>query len=488
MVLLAVLVLGTPLLVSAHSFSAAHFRRQDDPSNCISPDPQNTLTDRMNVALNSSGDGYVLSLCQNTDYIIEAPINFAFPNQEISTAGYPTGAERATLIVNGPVFNGTGHTTAIQGSCETCSGIRIRNIQINGTRGNAGPTGGGANIEIGGDNSDQLVEYVHSYDPRSWSCLHIFEGTLQCTSAVIRNNDIGPCGTDTYMEWADGISVSCRNTTVTNNTITGATDGGVVLFGAPGSLVQNNTIQALNNTQLGGVNMVDVQPWGGDYSGTVVQDNLIVGGLADGPIDGVSARTGSNANGVILKVGIAVGPRSYFVDAFGQNVSASGTVLNNNFTGAFGYAMAVTSARNFTIQGNSLWGNTTFISEPSENCTVGLTIPTSASFVVASQNVTDSSIQSDFSTVDRADGLTCIEAPSSGALWPYDTIPPDTGSASSSQTSQPAGSGGGGGGGLSGGAKAGIAVGVIVGVFVIAASTWIIRRRALRRAATSGTY
>ena len=47
--------------------------------------------------------------------------------------------------------------------------------------------------------------------------------------------------------------------------------------------------------------MVDVQPWGGDYSGTVVQDNFIVGGLADGPIDGVSARTGSNADGVILK-------------------------------------------------------------------------------------------------------------------------------------------------------------------------------------------
>ena len=135
---------------------------------------------------------------------------------------------------------------------------------------------------------------------------------------------------------------------------------------------------------------------------------------------------------------------------------------------------------------NRLWGNTSFISESSENCTVGLTIPTSAPAIVASQNVTASSIQSDFSTVERVDGLTCVVAPSSGALWPYDTLPPDTGSASSSQTSQPASSSG--SSGLSGGAKAGIAIGVIVGVIAIAVATWLIRRRALRRAGAHSTY
>jgi hypothetical protein len=73
-----------------------------------------------------------------------------------STLGYPTDASRATLVVDGPVANGTGHTTAIDGTCATCSGIRIRNIQVNGTRLGAPPTGGGANIEIGGSNADQL--------------------------------------------------------------------------------------------------------------------------------------------------------------------------------------------------------------------------------------------------------------------------------------------------------------------------------------------
>ena len=95
--------------------------------------------------------------------------------------------------------------------------------------------------------NDRLqVEYVHSYDPRSWSCLHLAEGPLTCTGATIQNNDIGPCGSDAFQQWADGISLSCSNSIVRNNTISDATDGGIVIFGAPGSLIQNNTISVQN--------------------------------------------------------------------------------------------------------------------------------------------------------------------------------------------------------------------------------------------------
>ena len=232
-------------------------------ANCIPADPANTVTDRLNSALNSSGSGHILSLCPNTKYFIQAPILFAAPNQEISTVGYPTDNSRATLVVNGPVANGQGHTTAIDGTCANCSGVKLRNIQvsipnrrrhvsyvfslkINGTRAGASPTGGGANIEMGGANSNQLIEYVHSYDPRSWSCLHIAEGGLLCNNVVIQNNDIGPCGSDTFQEWADGISVSCRSAIVRNNMVNNPTDGGIVLFGAPGTLVENNTIWVEN--------------------------------------------------------------------------------------------------------------------------------------------------------------------------------------------------------------------------------------------------
>ena len=117
---------------------------------------------------------------------------------------------------------------------------------------------------MGGGNSGQLVsylpktaihgieryflqiEYVHSYDPRSWSCLHIAEGPFTCSGVIIQNNDIGPCGSDAFQEWADGISLSCANSIVRNNIVSDPTDGGIVVFGSPGSLIQNNTIIVQN--------------------------------------------------------------------------------------------------------------------------------------------------------------------------------------------------------------------------------------------------
>lgn len=99
---------------------------------------------------------------------------------------------------------------------------------------------------MGGNNVGQLIEYVRSYDPRGWTCLHIAEGSLDCNGVIVQNNDIGPCGSDAFQEWADGISVSCRNATVRNNMVEGATDGGIVVFGSPGSQIYNNTIWILN--------------------------------------------------------------------------------------------------------------------------------------------------------------------------------------------------------------------------------------------------
>jgi len=250
--------------LTTHPFSPVLSGR-DVSAQCVLPDPANTVTDRLNIALNSSGPGFILQLCPNAHYIILAPILFAAPNQEISTVGYPTDDSRATLVVNGPVANGQGHTTAVDGTCSNCTGVKLRNIQvstftfrfqllvvslstlqINGTRLGASPTGGGANIEMGGPNSNQLIEYVHSYDPRSWSCLHIAEGGLLCNNVLVQNNDIGPCGSDAFQQWADGISVSCRSAIVRNNLVHDATDGGIVLFGSPGSIVQNNTIWVSN--------------------------------------------------------------------------------------------------------------------------------------------------------------------------------------------------------------------------------------------------
>lgn len=103
-------------------------RRADDA--CEPPDPANTVTDRLNTLLNSSGPGFTLRLCPNAQYLIQEPLFFSFPDQEISTLGYPTGDDRATLVVNGPVENGQGHTTAVDGTCVNCSGVKLRHVQV----------------------------------------------------------------------------------------------------------------------------------------------------------------------------------------------------------------------------------------------------------------------------------------------------------------------------------------------------------------------
>ncbi len=99
---------------------------------CEPRDPLNTLTDRLNLLLNSSGPGYTLPLCPGVQYLIQAPILFAAPEQEISTVGYPSGDERATLVVAGPVANSQGHTTAVDGTCSNCSGVKLRYVQVSG--------------------------------------------------------------------------------------------------------------------------------------------------------------------------------------------------------------------------------------------------------------------------------------------------------------------------------------------------------------------
>jgi parallel beta-helix repeat protein len=169
---------------------------------------------------------------------------------------------------------------------------------------------------MGGPNSNQLIEYVHSYDPRSWSCLHIAEGGFLCQGAVVQNSDIGPCGSDAYQQWADGISVACNSAIIRNNMVNNPTDGGIVLFGSPGTLVENNTIWVVNvgyhffflfscllyvqKTLLGGINMVDVEPWGGNFTGTIVRNNTIIGGFATDS-ESASQTDGQNVDDVIIK-------------------------------------------------------------------------------------------------------------------------------------------------------------------------------------------
>lgn len=176
-------------------------------------------------------------------------------------------------------------------------------------------------------------------------------------------------------------------------------------------------------------------------------------------------------NMYLLRIGIAIGPRTWFGTKFENNISYSGIVTDNQFGGAFSYAIAITSAQNFTVQNNLLTGNTSFIGARGPNCSDTDTVPTPAPFVVDPTSTGSLTLQSSFNLIPGGDSLTCVLPPNGGDFWPFGTNP--------SNTSQPTNTPG---SKSENGRKAGIAVGVIVGFLALCAALWFIRRWAAKRA------
>jgi len=178
-------------------------------STCIGSGDQ---TNAINNAFNISGANKIVQLCAGAAITITGTIQFTADGQELSTIGYPTGASRATIILTA----GTSINALVRGYYNN---LRLLNVIIDGNRAVTGVNHGDASIEMGGPTTGQQIKYVASRNCRGWSCLHIAEGNINnpCNKVVVSNNDIGPCGVETA--WADGISISCSNSIIANNTV-----------------------------------------------------------------------------------------------------------------------------------------------------------------------------------------------------------------------------------------------------------------------------
>lgn len=179
------------------------------------------------------------------------------------------------------------------------------------------------------------------------------------------------------------------------------------------------------------------------------------------------------------RIGIAIGPRIWFGDRYLNNKSTNGTVINNLLTGAFGYGIAISGAKNFTVEGNQLFGNTSFIGSRGPNCSSVDATPSAHDFVLDTNQTQSSTTQLDFQAISDGDTLTCILPPDGGDYWPYGGNPetPESPQGSSS-----------GSGSMSTGAKVGMALGIIFGILLAALLAWYIRKRALaRRSVATGT-
>ena len=169
-------------------------------------------------------------------------------------------------------------------------------------------------------------------------------------------------------------------------------------------------------------------------------------------------------------MGIAIGPRIWFGDKYGNNASNGAVVQNNQFSGAFGYGIAMASARNFTVVNNVLIGNTSFIGSRGPNCSSVDETPTPAPFIMQQSTVTDSTTQTDFQNINDADTLTCVMPPAGGDYWPFGGNPSTANQNVPSKDRR-------------GGKIAGMVVGIIGGIVVVAVLAWFVRKKALERIA-----
>ena len=176
------------------------------------------------------------------------------------------------------------------------------------------------------------------------------------------------------------------------------------------------------------------------------------------------------------RVGIGIGPRLWYGDEYKNNRSRNGIVINNQFSGAFSYGIAITSATNFTVQGNTFFGNSSFIGSRGLSCPTSNTVLKPAPFVTEVNTTSSMSISSNFVNISDGNTLTCVLPPNGGDVWPFGVNP-----SSQSTSSTSAGAIASSGGGRSGAILGGIVLGGVILILLLCGLATLLRKCLLRR-------
>ncbi len=350
---------------------------------CLESGDQNTINARL------KGTGAIANLCPGAVFELTGPVIVSADRQQIYTEGLPTDETRATLRIVSALI-----TTAVQ--MRDYDGVVISNLIVDGNRTSLGQMEGQALIYMGGFSDGQTIRGNRLMNTRSWSTIHLMEGsaTRPCTHAVVEDNEIGPSGTSESMKWADGVSLACRDSIVRNNLITDPTDGGIVIFAAPGSIIEGNTIRAETRTLLGGINMVDDSVYQGDYTGTIVKGNVI------------------DAHGAVIRIGLGMGPRVWLCVRAGANrFVTGGTVTGNTLQGQhMQYGFIADGVKDWTVTGNV--DESTHVGTPSVDC-AGVTASRPAGFLYNPARATGT-FQPEFKAANLDLALWAIASPRPG--------------------------------------------------------------------------
>ena len=314
------------LLAAAFALVAAQAAAQG----CLPWGDQDDINARL------QGPGAVVELCPNAIFELTGPVVFSADGQTLTTQGRPNDDRRATLRVAAPSL-----TTAVV--MIERNDVELSHVIIDGNRPQLGYLEGEALVFAGSVGRGQVIRHNRILEPRSWSALQLHEGPPpRCRGAIVEDNVIGPAGMPDGT-WADGISFACLDGVVRRNTIVDATDGAIVIFGASGTLVEDNTIVARTRTLLGAIHLVSHGDYFGDFRHVVVRGNVV------------------EADGALIRIGVAIGAPTwgcYPPERTVESLTSFGaTVVDNVLRGGpYHYGFVVDAVRDFTVTGNRAEG------------------------------------------------------------------------------------------------------------------------------------
>ncbi|GAA6017692.1 hypothetical protein JCM11491_001170 [Sporobolomyces phaffii] len=320
------------------------------------PSPSNDNGLAISQLFRDGGPGTTVYLVPSAVYPLYSAIDFAHHSTNLATQGYPSfdSGTQAVLETRGDKEAGAVKMFNLPRTT-------LKRVHLRGCRGwGATPPegddekermkrdgkmgwleGGGALVWMGGPEAyESTVEGCRIEDPRGWTGLHLVDYAQKCQ---VIDNIVGPCGQQAPGPWADGLSIAGKDSLIAGNTVFDATDGAIVLFCAPGSVVTRNTIIARERNLLGAINMVDDFPFDRNFEGTKVIGNAI------------------RTEGAFIRLAIGCGPTCWSPWGPGHTLNYGGAVLDNYLgPGQFGYGIALSGARQFKVLGNRLLPSTRF--------------------------------------------------------------------------------------------------------------------------------
>ncbi len=245
--------------------------------------------DDLQAVLDKGGD---LLLKPGAVYAITNTLHFRKPGQRIATQDARFPSDYATLKIADKSLMMLVNAGGVKGAV-------LERVTLDGNRyamsvvpkPKIGGGGQPAMVHFGGDGgNNQIVRECVFMSTRTWSTLKMHEGASQL---LVENNLFFGAGVDPRgngrdlnevpFGWGDAISCAARDSLVRNNLIIDPTDVGVVLYGAPGTVVEDNAIASISRESLGGINLVDGLDYYAidaaktvfDYRGVKVRNNLI---------------------------------------------------------------------------------------------------------------------------------------------------------------------------------------------------------------------